>query len=588
MKWLVQSVRNKILAVVGAGIGIVAIAGFYAYLLALSGFAAMVRVNETQVASAAMIQTAQTRFKEQVQDWKDVLLRGHDAAALEKYWSQFVEAEKDVRERTQRLRDTAQNAEVRDILGRFLVAHEEMGRKYREGLEAFKKAGFDHKAGDAAVKGIDRAPTDLLTQAADWVRGDADSTVAAVQRDVAGKLNLMLIVAGAAIAGAGLLSAILLVRMVVRPLGAAVHVARSVAQGDLTVRAASSSRDETGMLLHALQEMGDGLSRSVSSIRAAAESVGSASKQIASGNADLSARTEQQASSLEEAASSMEELMTTVKLNAENARQASQLALGASDTASDGGRLMDEVVGTMGGISAASRKIGDIIGVIDGIAFQTNILALNAAVEAARAGEQGRGFAVVAAEVRGLAQRSAAAAKEIRDLIQASVARVDGGTALVENAGSKMGEIVSAIKRVSDVVSEISAASQEQITGIEQVSRAVTQMDQVVQQNAALVEESASASESMAAQAEHLIQSVAGFKIEERSAGAPRVEPVALRVGSVAAPLKAQDAPRLAPKPAKKQAQPRHRDAPRPAAAMLKARRTDTVPANSEGDWQEF
>jgi methyl-accepting chemotaxis protein len=273
--------------------------------------------------------------------------------------------------------------------------------------------------------------------------------------------------------------------------------------------------------------MRDGLAEAVSVIRLAAENVGTASKQIAAGHTDLSNRTEEQASSLEETASSMEQLAATVKQNAESARQAATLAAGASDTAGKGGKAMAEVVGTMDGISGASKKIADIIGLINSIAFQTNILALNAAVEAARAGEQGRGFAVVAAEVRALAHRSAAAAKEIKDLVQNSVDKVGEGTKLVEAAGNTMKEIVTSTRRVTEVMSEIKMASQEQLSGIEQVSGAVTQMDQVVQQNAAVVEQSAAAAQNMADQAQQLMESVARFKLDHGSdADLPRAVPV--------------------------------------------------------------
>jgi methyl-accepting chemotaxis protein len=260
--------------------------------------------------------------------------------------------------------------------------------------------------------------------------------------------------------------------------------------------------------------MRDGLAEAVSTIRHSAESVGSASKQIAVGHADLSSRTEQQAASLEETASSMEQLAATVRENAESARAANELASTTSATAGKGGQAMADVVGTMGGISDASRRIGDIVGVIDSIAFQTNILALNAAVEAARAGEHGRGFAVVATEVRALAHRSATAAREIRDLIQNSVDQVGHGTRLVEAAGATMQDIVESVRRVTEMMSQIATASQEQLSGIDQVTGAITQMDRVVQQNAALVAQSAAAAQGMADQADELMQSVSRFKLE--------------------------------------------------------------------------
>jgi methyl-accepting chemotaxis protein len=302
-------------------------------------------------------------------------------------------------------------------------------------------------------------------------------------------------------------------RSITGPLNQALNVAQKVAAGDLTSAVTSSSKDETGQLLQALKGMNESLVRIVSDVRGSTDSIFTASKEIATGNADLSARTEAQASSLQETASSMEELTSTVKQNAENARQASQLATTASQIAAQGGQTVGVVVSTMGDIAASSKKINDIIGVIDGIAFQTNILALNAAVEAARAGEQGRGFAVVAAEVRNLAQRSAAAAKEIKSLIVESVAKVDAGSAQVEEAGRQMNEIVTSVKRVTDIIAEISAASQEQSSGIEQVNQAVTSMDQTTQQNAALVEQAAAAAESLQEQATTLSQAVAVFKL---------------------------------------------------------------------------
>ncbi|MCH9638573.1 MAG: MCP four helix bundle domain-containing protein [Betaproteobacteria bacterium] len=313
----------------------------------------------------------------------------------------------------------------------------------------------------------------------------------------------------------------LLVRAIVNPLNEAVAVANAVASGDLTSRIDANSTNETGKLLHALKQMNDNLVDLVGKVRIGTDSITTASGEIAHGNSDLSQRTEEQASSLEETASSMEELTSTVKQNADNARQANQLAAGASEVAVKGGTVVGQVVETMSSINESSKKIVDIISVIDGIAFQTNILALNAAVEAARAGEQGRGFAVVATEVRTLAQRSAAAAKEIKELISDSVNKVEDGTRLVDEAGSTMDEIVSSVKRVTDIMAEISAASQEQSSGIEQVNQAITQMDDVTQQNAALVEEATAAAESMQDQAQTLTQAVTVFKLTGGMAPSP-------------------------------------------------------------------
>ena len=304
-----------------------------------------------------------------------------------------------------------------------------------------------------------------------------------------------------------------LLRSITLPLRRAVDVTEAVAQGDLTQTVDVSGSDEISALMRAVTHMQTSLAAVVRQVRQGSESVATASTEIAQGNSDLSSRTEAQASSLEQTASSMEQLSATVKQNADNAAQANQLALNARTVAEQGGDVVAQVVDTMKGINEASRKISDIISVIDGIAFQTNILALNAAVEAARAGEQGRGFAVVASEVRSLAGRSAEAAKEIKTLISASVDRVELGTTLVDRAGSTMQEVVTSIKRVTDIVGEISAASHEQSQGVSQVGQAVTQMDQATQQNAALVEQMAAAAGSLKSQAQELVQTVAVFKL---------------------------------------------------------------------------
>ena len=310
-------------------------------------------------------------------------------------------------------------------------------------------------------------------------------------------------------------------KQVESPIIQAAALADQMAEGDLTAHIKPLGSDETIQLLSALQRMQTSFSGIVRSVKSNAESVASASAEIAHGNNDLSARTEQQASGLQETAASMEELGSTVKQNADSARQANQLAMSASSVAIQGGEVVGQVVETMKGINESSRKISDIISVIDGIAFQTNILALNAAVEAARAGEQGRGFAVVASEVRSLAGRSADAAKEIKSLINASVERVEQGTALVDQAGTTMTEVVSSIRRVTDIMGEISAASNEQASGVAQVGEAVTQMDQATQQNAALVEEMAAAASSLKSQANDLVQVVAVFKLSTDHHGIP-------------------------------------------------------------------
>ncbi|MCO5400405.1 methyl-accepting chemotaxis protein [Ralstonia soli] len=306
---------------------------------------------------------------------------------------------------------------------------------------------------------------------------------------------------------------LVLSRAISRPLADMLVHFREISSGNLTTDIRIHSRDEMGVLMEGLQQMQDKLKDTVVTVRRGSESIASATQQIAAGNTNLSQRTEEQASSLEETASSMEELTSIVKQNADNARQASTLAVSASEIAVQGGAVVQDVVTTMGEISESSRKITDIIAVIEGIAFQTNILALNAAVEAARAGEQGRGFAVVAGEVRTLAQRSAGAAKEIKSLIEDSATRVESGSTLVARAGKTMEEIVVAVKRVTDIMGEISAGSAEQSTGIEQINEAVTQMDDVTQQNAALVEQAAAAAQALEEQADELRRTVAVFRV---------------------------------------------------------------------------
>ena len=349
----------------------------------------------------------------------------------------------------------------------------------------------------------------------------------------------------------------------------------AVARGDLTYPIAVQGRDEVGELMQALAAMQSNLASVVATVRSGADGVATASSEIAQGNSDLSSRTEQQASALEETAASMEELASTVKQNADSARQANQLAVNASTVAVQGGDVVGQVVNTMKVINESSKKIADIISVIDGIAFQTNILALNAAVEAARAGEQGRGFAVVASEVRNLAQRSASAAKDIKILIDNSVTEVARGTTLADQAGTTMTEVVSAIRRVTDLIAEVSAASNEQSQGVGQVGEAVSQMDQVTQQNAALVEESAAAANSLSTQAQQLQQAVAVFKLAGSSYQAAAVQSVAPRAVAVPAAIKATAKAAPARQLAARASSPKMGQAP-------------AQPAADNGDWESF
>ncbi len=372
---------------------------------------------------------------------------------------------------------------------------------------------------DQYLKSLDDLRTAMATQLA--ASQSDTSTLARASQVLLGVGTLIAVALGA-------LLAFTVTRSIVRPVQRGRQAAESIADGDLTHPITTTRNDETGQLLQALATMQSRLATIVGNVRHSAEGVATASAEIASGNNDLSARTEQQASALEETAASMEELGSTVRQNADNARQANQLAMSASTVAVQGGQVVAEVVDTMKGINESSKKIADIISVIDSIAFQTNILALNAAVEAARAGEQGRGFAVVASEVRNLAQRSAEAAKEIKGLIGTSVERVERGSALVDRAGATMSEVVASIRRVTDIMGEISAASSEQSSGVGQVGEAIMQMDQATQQNAALVEQSAAAADSLKTQAGQLVEAVAVFRLGTNAGGVqPHAAPLA-------------------------------------------------------------
>jgi methyl-accepting chemotaxis protein len=496
----------------------------------------IIDTNETQQRELA---TVALLFKTQVQEWKNTLLRGADAQQLDKYWGQFLQAESEVATRAAKLQASIAIPQAKQTLAQFVQAHARMGEGYRRGLEAFKAGAGNPSVGDKAVVGIDREPVTLLLQAEKLVTDVA--TASAAQATAQGRqaalasLVLMLLVGVLSVA-----TGVVFGRTLASRLEQTLVTIRAASAGDLTVGPKMRGSDEIAQVATALAQMQVALAGVVTKVRHNAEGVASASAQIAHGNSDISSRTEEQASALEETAASMEQLSSTVKQNADNARQANQLALGASTVAVKGGAVVGQVVDTMKGINDSSKKIADIISVIDSIAFQTNILALNAAVEAARAGEQGRGFAVVASEVRSLAQRSADAAKEIKTLISVSVERVEQGTSLVDQAGATMNEIVTAIKRVTDIMGEISSASTEQSAGVAQVGEAITQMDRATQQNAALVEQSAAAAESLKGQAAQLVQAVAVFKLadgEAKQRSAPSAAPRSATGFATAKPL---------------------------------------------------
>jgi methyl-accepting chemotaxis protein len=439
-----------------------------------------------------------------------------------------------MRELLAKLEKTTVAGREKDLFDGIVSAVEAYGPHEKKFLELVEHGDYS-SAKDEMLKAV-RPAQNRLIDAMDQFES-YQSALSADEARQAGEAYELTRTVVIALASVALVLAVLLswaiTRSIIKPIEVAVTLAQRVAAGDLTVQVHAKGRDETAQLLRSLGEMADRLRSLVGEVAGGAHVVADTSAQIAQGNVDLSQRTEEQAGTLEETASSMEELTSTVTQNAENARNATRFAVSAAEVAKRGGQVVGDVVRTMTGISDSSRKISEIIAVIDGIAFQTNILALNAAVEAARAGDQGRGFAVVATEVRNLAQRSAAAAKEIKTLITDSVGKVDAGTRLVADAGTTMTEIVSSVSKVSELIAEIAAASQEQSSGIEQVNKAIAQMDQVVQQNASLVEEATAATESMKDQARTLLQTVARFNL----GGSQVVQEVAIKPIVTRAPL---------------------------------------------------
>ena len=484
-------------------------------------------VDLTQAVDTA--RSAQVEFKIQVQEWKNILVRGHDPAQFEKYSAAFVKSGQATNAELQKLSAMLKKLNLQTKLDdEAIKMHEELGKNYMAALKQFDPANPEsYRIVDKAVAGMDRPPTKKIDEIVEFIDAQSKKNAAAAVATAeaanrSATITLLVVLVATTLIGAAIVSWI--IKGITRPLDQAIDIAKTVAAGDLSVDVDVRTKDEVGELLAALKQMSGNLSDIVSRVRTGTQTIASASNEVATGSMDLSTRTEQQASSLEETASSMTELTSTVRQNNENATQARKLADEASNVAVRGGATVSEVVQTMGAINESSRKIVDIIGVIDGIAFQTNILALNAAVEAARAGEQGRGFAVVAGEVRNLAHRSAAAAKEIKELIGNSVERVEEGSRLVGEAGVTMEEVVSSVRRVTSIIGEIAIATGEQRDGIEQISDAITQMDNVTQQNAALVEEAAAAAEALQQQAASLEEAVSVFKVREAAGSGSRMQ----------------------------------------------------------------
>ena len=533
-----RSLQFKLLVLVVLSLGLPLAVALWSLSRVYGATEELDRISRKDFLAQETVLRATIRFKQQVQEWKDVLLRGHDPAALDKYWSGFEAREADVRNAVSEAREAIPYEDLRAKLDEFLAAHQAAGEKYRAGLQAFKSSGFDHRAGDKAVAGIDRPPTETLLAAEKIARERGARAVSEAVASALAAYRIAVASTAVVIAVALLVLWFFIRRTVVEPVREAMRFASRIAAGDLTGDIRSRSRDEIGQLHDALAKMNASLTEIVRQMSAAAEAVAVASGQVASGATSLSQQTEEQASSLEETAASMEELATTVEQNAGHARQADSVAREASRTALAGGSEVRNVVGTMGEISAEARRIADIVAVIDGIAFQTNILALNAAVEAARAGEQGRGFAVVAAEVRTLAHRSAEAAKEIKELIGRSSQKVEAGAALVGAAAATIERLVGGVQEVSGLMTSIAEASAEQARSVQQINRTVTEMDKVVQHTASSVQESATAAEGMRNHAERMVKTVNTFRLakptqaetHESVAGLPEASSVIARI----------------------------------------------------------
>lgn len=519
--------------------------------------------------------TIESHTREVLEKAEDIVIR-QDSGAAREGLEHLSQRRTEIRELSSRLQATQLTERERALVDDFAQHRDQVLSAVNDALLAAQAGTFDEA--ESSLLGKARPSFERLSGAGDALLRTQIEVAQEMRNEAESAFvrNRALII-GAIVVGIGFATAILflLIRSIMSTLTAAVSIADRIAGGELGNEVRVESSDELGRLLASLKRMDAKLVEIVGSVRNSADAVGAAARQLSHGNDDLSQRTQEQAAALEETASSMEEMTATVKQNADNARQANQLAVGAREQAEKGGAVVHRAISAMGEINSASRKIADIISVIDEIAFQTNLLALNAAVEAARAGEQGRGFAVVATEVRNLAQRSASAAKEIKDLINDSVDKVKVGSELVDESGKTLSEIMESVKKVTDIVAEIAAASEEQSAGIEQVNNAVSQMDNVTQQNAALVEEASAASKAMEQQSATLVTQIGYFRTADGRA--------IVREGTVAAERERSTSPTPpVRKPARSVASPRVAVAPKPAPAPL---------ARASGDdsvWQEF